>query len=287
MANNDTGSTGGKELPPGAIITQEEFATQGLALSQEAKVVDTLHSYFVVHCPRLYQACRWFHLLEGKLGDVLEIGPFFGYTPFVLRPRAASYVVLEGDDPVVHALKPLYRDRKIEAQFVDLFDMFGPTDGASHSLGFNDNSFDTVLCWETMEHFNFNPVKFVRELWRILKPGGRVCITVPNKASLQAIIALIAGRQELKLIDAYYQYEDYVVHGKKAFYGFHWREYARPELQHLFAKAGFKVRQCDTVTAFQANPNRSVLRQAVRGANRWVTGVLRRYGTHVCLSAEK
>ena len=269
------------------MLTEQEFAERGLEFSREANVVDGQHRYFTSHRARLYKSCRVFDLLERKLGDVLEIGPFFGYTPFLLRAHASSYTVLEGDDPAVYPLKALYQKHKVAAQFVDLFDMFGPTHAARHTLGFGNASFDTILCWETMEHLNFNPVKIVREFHRVLKPGGRVCITVPNKASFQSILALILGRSERALIDSYYEFEDYISNGKKAFYGFHWREYSRSELRHLFARAGFSVRQCDTFVAFQAHATSSVARRLVRGVNLAAGALLRRYGTHVYLMAEK
>ena len=269
------------------MLTEQEFAQRGLELSRGANVVDGLHGYFASHRARLYKSCRVFDLFERKLGDVLEVGPFFGYTPFLLRANASSYTVLEGDDPAVNPLKTLYQKHKVAAQFIDLFDTFGPTHAARHTLGFGNNSFDTILCWETMEHFNFNPVKIVREFYRVLKPGGRVCITVPNKASFQSILALLLGRSERAHIDAYYEFEDYISNGKKAFYGFHWREYSRGELCHLFTRAGFSVRQCDTFVAFQTHATSSVARRLTRRANLVAGVVLRRYGTHVYLIAEK
>jgi SAM-dependent methyltransferase len=269
------------------MITQQQFAEQGLALSREAHVLDSLHGYFTSHCARLYKSCRLFDLLERPLGDVLEIGPFFGYTPFVLRPNAASYTVLEGDDPAVYPLKALYQKHKIAAQFVDLFELFGPTHSATHTLEFGSNAFDTVLCWETMEHFNFNPVKLVREFHRVLKPGGRICITVPNKASFQTLLALASGRSERTIIDSYYQFEDYTSNGKKAFYGFHWREYSRGELRHLYGRAGFSVRECDTFVAFQAHSTTSPGRRVARALNLLLGRLMPRYGTHVYLQAEK
>jgi SAM-dependent methyltransferase len=269
------------------MITREEFAAQALELSREANVVDGFHGYFVAHGDRLYQSCVLFDLLDRKLGAALEVGPFYGYTPFLLRPNADSYTVLEGDDPAAYPLKPLYEKRRITLQFVDFFESFGPSLTATHSLPLRDASFDTVLCWETMEHFNFNPVKFVRELHRVLKPGGQVCITVPNSASFQSILGLVSGRAERGHIDNYFKFEDYISNGKKAYYGFHWREYSRFELGRLFAQAGFKVRRCDTFVAFQAHASTSIPRRLVRVANVALAGVLRRYGTHVYLIAEK
>jgi SAM-dependent methyltransferase len=269
------------------MLTEQEFADQGLALSREANVLGGLHNYFVTHCSRLYQTCRRFELFGRDLGSVLEIGPFYGYTPFILRPHTTSYQVLEGDDPAGYPLKPLYEKRQIKADFVDLFEIFGPTHTASHALNFADNSFDTVLCWETMEHFNFNPVKFVRELKRVLRPGGRACITVPNKVSLQNLFSFALGRSEEHLIDSYFTFEDYVSQGKKAFYGFHWREYSAPELRRLFARAEFQIRRCSTFVAFQNPSKPSAIRRLVRSVDALACALLPRYGTHVYLEAQK
>jgi SAM-dependent methyltransferase len=269
------------------MTSEQDFDKLGLLLSQQAKVVDDLHKYFLSHRARLYQSCRLFNLLERDLGDALEVGPFYGYTPFLLRPRASSYVVLEGDDPAVYPLKPLYQEHGIQAQFIDLFDSFGPSHTASHSLEFKEGSFNSVLCWETMEHFNFNPVKFVRELHRVLRPGGCAYITVPNRASFQSLAGLALGRGEDHLVDSYFTFEDYVSNGKKAFYGFHWREYSAPELHRLFSKAGFSVRRSGTFVAFQTHAKPSLARKIVRGVNRWAAGLLPRYGTHVWVVAEK
>ena len=211
-------------------MTLQQFMAAGEDLSKSAGVLDGLHGYFRSHVTRLHRTCELFELFSTGLGDVLEIGPFFGYTPFLLRQHSSSYTVLEGNDPAVRPLGPLYARHGIALNYVDFFELFGPTRSAPHRLPLADASFDTILCWETMEHFNFNPVKFVRELHRVLKPGGRVCITVPNKASFQRIFALFSGSGEKSEIETYFQVEDYVSDGKKVFYGLHWREYSPPEL---------------------------------------------------------
>jgi SAM-dependent methyltransferase len=241
----------------------------------------------VQHCVRLYKSCRLFHLLENHLGDVLEIGPFFGYIPFFLKPNATSYTVLEGDDPATYPLKPLYQKRGIKMQFVDLFETFGPIHSATHRLAYADASFNTIVCWAAMEHFNFNPVKFVRELYRVLKPGGRVYIAVPNRASFQNLVELLLGRSDREVIDRYYTYENYQSNGTTAYYGFHWREYSYPEIAHLFARAGFTVRSAGTSVAFQVHARTSIRRHIARCANRLLASLLPRYGTDSNLVAEK
>jgi len=269
------------------MISREEYLAAGLALSGEANALATHHRYFVQHCERLYQTCRSFGLLDNRLCDVLEVGPFYGYTPFVLQPNSSSYTVMEGDDPASHPLKPLYEQRKISLRFVDLFEMFGPTHTAPHAFPFPNASFDTFICWGTMEHFNFNPVKFVREVNRVLRPGGKAYIQVPNKASFQNIVSLFTGRFELHAVDQFFVVEDYESNGKKAFYGFHWREYTAPELSRLFSTAGFEIERCDTSTSFQNQGAVSLGRKLLRRVNVLAARLMPRYRSDVNLIARK
>ena len=49
----------------------------------------------------------------------------------------------------------------------------------SYPLPFNDDEFETILNFETIEHLP-NPKIFVQELYRILKPEGYLVLTTPN-----------------------------------------------------------------------------------------------------------
>ena len=48
-----------------------------------------------------------------------------------------------------------------------------------YPLPFNDNEFETILNFETIEHMP-QPDEFIQELARILKPGGHLVLTTPN-----------------------------------------------------------------------------------------------------------
>lgn len=50
--------------------------------------------------------------------------------------------------------------------------------GDAERLPFADGTFDAVICAELLEHV-FDPRQVVREIRRVLRPGGRVLITVP------------------------------------------------------------------------------------------------------------
>ncbi|MFO1478201.1 MAG: class I SAM-dependent methyltransferase [Verrucomicrobiota bacterium] len=47
-----------------------------------------------------------------------------------------------------------------------------------YSIPLPDASVDVILCTQVMEHLKY-PTKAIQEMARLLKPGGRLCITVP------------------------------------------------------------------------------------------------------------
>jgi 2-polyprenyl-3-methyl-5-hydroxy-6-metoxy-1,4-benzoquinol methylase len=47
-------------------------------------------------------------------------------------------------------------------------------------LPFEDNRFDYVVCSDVIEHTP-DPYAAVKELIRVLRPNGKICITVPNR----------------------------------------------------------------------------------------------------------
>jgi 2-polyprenyl-3-methyl-5-hydroxy-6-metoxy-1,4-benzoquinol methylase len=54
----------------------------------------------------------------------------------------------------------------------------------------HDEFFDVVIAAEVIEHLE-NPRAMVRDLYRILRPGGTAIITTPNNESWRAILALL------------------------------------------------------------------------------------------------
>lgn len=47
-----------------------------------------------------------------------------------------------------------------------------------YELPFEDNTFETVLCMVVMEHLEYPP-QAIAEMKRVLKPGGRIIVSVP------------------------------------------------------------------------------------------------------------
>ena len=54
-------------------------------------------------------------------------------------------------------------------------------------IKFKDNFFDVIRMWSVLEHLH-EPAKYLKEIIRILKPGGTLLIQVPNIKSMASII---------------------------------------------------------------------------------------------------
>lgn len=97
-------------------------------------------------------------LLPELRGEVLDVG--CGTKPYRTLIPATRYVGLDYDSP----------ERRGQG-FADVF-----YDG--DRFPFEDGSFDGVLCTQVLEHV-FNPEEFLREVARVLRPGGTLVLTVP------------------------------------------------------------------------------------------------------------
>jgi SAM-dependent methyltransferase len=67
--------------------------------------------------------------------------------------------------------------------------------------GFPPDSFDLALASHVIEHLN-NPVEFIGELWRALRPGSYLLLTTPNISGFQA--RLFGGRWRSAIFDHLY-----------------------------------------------------------------------------------
>jgi SAM-dependent methyltransferase len=100
-----------------------------------------------------------------------------------------------------------------------------------------DDSFDLVLFCEIIEHLVVDPLHPLREIHRVLKPGGTLILTTPNVARLDNLLTLLEGRN----ING-----PYSGFGR---YGRHNREYTQDEVRRLLAFAGFDVQDIFTADA--------------------------------------
>jgi SAM-dependent methyltransferase len=68
--------------------------------------------------------------------------------------------------------------------------------GSLTALPYTDGTFDRALCLDVLEHLTFpEQGEALAELFRVIKPGGELLVTVPNLAHLQSRVHfLFTGR---------------------------------------------------------------------------------------------
>lgn len=89
-------------------------------------------------------------------------------------------------------------------------------------LTFDNNTFDVVIAKEAIEHVP-DPLKMLKEVYRVLKPNGKLVITSPNRDSLHLRMNRLIGYRDFKC-----SYD-------------HIRELTWTEFQKLAAEADFDV----------------------------------------------
>lgn len=99
-------------------------------------------------------------------GSVLEIGTGSGYGVSIISPHAKSFITIDKFEPGI--------------------DLSGYGNVEFHKMtvpplkGIASNSFDFVITFQVIEHIK-DDFGFVREIYRVLKPGGQLIVSTPNK----------------------------------------------------------------------------------------------------------
>lgn len=108
---------------------------------------------------------------------------------------------------------------------------------------FKDNFFDLVIFTEVLEHLPQSPFHAIKEIYRVLSPGGHIIITTPNIARSINRAKLLLGKSVTYPLQQLLEND-----GKgSTIYHRHNREYTVYEVAQLCRLAGFSI---DTATTF-------------------------------------
>lgn len=102
-------------------------------------------------------------------GDILEIGPGPGYVGLELAKQVnpRTFTGCEISPAMIRIAEKNARDYGIAARYVQ---------GNGMKMPLPDVSFDCVISNGSMHEWE-NPVEVFNEIYRVLRPGGRYCIT--------------------------------------------------------------------------------------------------------------
>ena len=101
-------------------------------------------------------------------GDLLEVGCGEGRGIDWLIPKVTSYSAIDKIAPVIEKLKQKYPGAKFIGGNIPPLSAY------------SDNSFDCIVSFQVIEHIQDDKM-FLKEISRVLKPGGLAMITTPNR----------------------------------------------------------------------------------------------------------
>jgi ubiquinone/menaquinone biosynthesis C-methylase UbiE len=113
---------------------------------------------------------RAFDWTPTGLGSLLDAGCAWGYGTRFFTTKART---VSGIDPNSRAIN-IARRRYPQLTFVE---------SSLESTPFDDESFEAIVCCDTLEHVR-SETRCLSEMWRVLKAGGVVTLTVPHRGLL-------------------------------------------------------------------------------------------------------
>ena len=106
------------------------------------------------------------------------------------------------------------------------------------SIPLDDHSVDIIVFTEVIEHLRVGLLPALRELHRILRPGGKLILSTPNLLSLQNRLCFLLGRTDYDTLEmpfASLAAEERIGHSG------HFRVFSMPELTDLLSHTGFQI----------------------------------------------
>jgi len=178
----------------------------------------------------LDQAARILDLLEVGPGmQLLDVACGLGYVLDMAEERGATALGLD----LSHTALTLSRTESAARRL---------TLGNGEQLPYPSAAFDAVVCLGSLEHF-MHPERGAQEMARVLKPGGKAAILLPNSHHLRAIYNVWRFGEILPDLQDFEQFA------------------TRREWERLLAESGFRVldvHKYDTGWSRAYRPGRTV-----------------------------
>ncbi|MDO4612294.1 MAG: class I SAM-dependent methyltransferase [Candidatus Saccharibacteria bacterium] len=179
-------------------------------------------------------------LLPKRMEKFADIGGGYGRLANEYLKRARKVYLFDYSKTELEQAKEIYGD-KIETKAGDIYE-----------LPFKDNELDGLMMVRVTHHLKHLD-KAVKELYRVLKPGGVAVIEVANKRTLPKMARFVTGRSKVNPFD--HKTANYKEISKSGFYNYH------PKfVENIFEKVGFSQERVLSVSNFRSKALKKVLK---------------------------
>lgn len=207
----------------------ETLAANGEFIIARLDTSGYLREYLQDHRYRLATDLHLVRTMSPKPRQILEIGAYPYFLTKSIADLGVDVTTIDKvlNDADVDTLQPLgIRPRRCDIE-VD-------------RLPFESDTFDLVLCNEVFEHLRINPIFTLREVLRVLRPGGRLMLCTPNVLSARGWYNIIFRQRLYSDTGGVYETFSPLYKSESRFVG-HVREYTMQELVDFTRKCGFDV----------------------------------------------
>jgi SAM-dependent methyltransferase len=194
-------------------------AMEGDASLVSERIAGWWSNYLKYHRDRYLDSLA---LVGPVTGRVLEVGSV--PCQFTLLLKRLGYDVA-GTDLAPERVSRFLERHDLRVDKVDI---------ETERFPFEDGSFDTVLFFEVLEHLRINPLHTLRELARVLKPGGRLILTTPNITPAQRVSFLLDRPYQGDLVEEFKKLETVGHMG-------HFRLYSPVDIRRLLGAVGLHI----------------------------------------------
>ncbi len=203
-------------------MKQGESTSSYIELDKEREI-----RYMQEHSYGFKRIVKSIPVLPGPI-RILDIGP----TPFTIfiKKNFPEYEIWALDR--TNLMENRFKEAGIQLKVCDL-------DNAN--IPFEDEYFNVVIFTEVLEHIFAPPSSILKEVKRIMRPSGKLILSVPNIVNLSRRIRFLFGVTPLPNAD--HQLNKGWVHGHG-----HIHEYTKKEILSLCKSVNFKISKVQMIS---------------------------------------
>lgn len=165
--------------------SKEKFSNERYADHQALPGLDSFYKD-KIYLYKIYKLLRGLEIKDRGSTKILEVGCADGSFLKILKDDGYDTYGIDV------ALKAVAKAQK--------YNINARQANVEKGIPFDDNYFSVIIAAEVIEHL-YDTDKFLKELYRAVKPGGWLLISTPNLASLKNRLRLLIGK--------YPQYSEY------------------------------------------------------------------------------